>query len=518
MTSMINQISAKKRFLEDSLNCGLILIFLAFNLLLFGFNCNAQPSDASILQKLKSDNSNPLLISTKITGQRGAANKDVENGYEVTNFYRSYEAKLNTEYPGVTRIYRSMVKYGYRGGSWKYLQSLVGDNTYHGIPNPTWAELETLLTSNWKETLGYDYTQIVGEIEDLALTDDPDWVWHTMSSVSFNISMKYSKKINNTDLETVQQTYRIRLYAENYKDPWNEDFLSSSEKKVSLGTQTYTSQELKDMRTLKEMDIEKRTNAEIANLPEIEIPEYANHAQLMLHFHTLLMTADGPTIEAYLRKMLTSGYFDPNMKQVLNTRGADLINNTVEISSRYRNQYCEDPQLKHTQDNMNEWFNKNASSYSRVSSSNFGNGVRGISEISLSVVSVGSSQEADLTAMTCTVRSNPLTRMRATTLNSVMGAYVFSRYGSSEWSYIGQIAGSASNGYKIKWMDGSTSNEPTASVCNYELIPGDVVYMKNSSGQIVAKWITKNEGTTVVEVEDLGGNVISVHVKDLRFK
>ncbi|MFT5779096.1 MAG: hypothetical protein ACI837_002053 [Crocinitomicaceae bacterium] len=81
-----------------------------------------------------------------------------------------------------------------------------------------------------------------------------------------------------------------------------------------------------------------------------------------------------------------------------------------------------------------------------------------------------------------------------------------------------QIDVSAPSGFKIKWMDGSSSNESSSFTYNYELIAGDLVYIKNSSGQMVARWITKNTGTTVVKVEDLSGNATSVHVKDLRFK
>lgn len=99
-----------------------------------------------------------------------------------------------------------------------------------------------------------------------------------------------------------------------------------------------------------------------------------------------------------------------------------------------------------------------------------------------------------------------------------MGAYVFCRYGTSEWYYVGQINGATNSGYKIKWMDGSSSNEPSNSLLNYDLAPGDLVYVKNSQGNIVARWISENNGTTIIKLEDLNGNQTSVHVKDLRFK
>jgi hypothetical protein len=133
----------------------------------------------------------------------------------------------------------------------------------------------------------------------------------------------------------MRKEYAVRLYADEYKAPWLASFVSTGGKTESLGKTTYTSDELKAMRTLKQLDIENRTNTELSNYPEVSIPKYDNHGQLMMHFHSLLMTEDGPIIEAYLRKMMTTGYFDPNMKTVLNKRGVELINKVIEVSTRF---------------------------------------------------------------------------------------------------------------------------------------------------------------------------------------
>ncbi len=489
---------------------------ILIGILLIGLTSIAQPGDGAILKFLNSKADKSKLISIKLTGKRGSATREIEDGITVSNFYRNYESKFKTQYQGVTGVYRGAIKYSYRGGAWKYIQKLIGDNRYEGIDNPKWAELELILKKNLSKTIGFDYSKIVGEIKDFRLADDPKWTWHTVSSVEFIITMTYSKKVSNTELESIKQEYKIRLYADKYKDPWKEKFLSSRGKTVKLGKKKYSSQELKNMKTLKEQDIENNTNAEIANLPTVKIPAFANHAQLVLYFHGLLMTADGPTIEANLRKLLTSGYYDANLKTVLNDRGVKLINNAIDVSMRYRKQYCKEPQLKHNQANMIEWYNKDASTYSRLSSMDFGNGKRGISDVSLSVKS-GDAANA-LAAKTCSARSNPLKRMKATKLKSAVGAYVFCKYGSSEWSYIAQLTGVANGKYNVKYMDGSTGTAAPSAVCNYNLIPGDVVYMKNSRGEIVSRWITKNDGKTVVQVEDLNGKISSVHLKDLRFK
>ncbi|PHR26401.1 MAG: hypothetical protein COA38_14940 [Fluviicola sp.] len=494
-------------------------VLMLLGILIIGTVSFAQPSDASILNKLKTGGNNPDLISISLIGERPGIREEVENNTKVFNFYRSYKAKMKTEYPGVTRTYRGMIKYGKRLGSWTYIQKLVGDESYEGIPNPTWGEIEQTLKGNMKNTFGSAlYAQIVGEISDFKLANEPNWHWHSMSSVEFMVTATYSQKVNYTDLEKITETFSIRLYADAYKAPWNSTFLRGNGTKVSLGKTTYSKDELASMRTLKQINIEQSTAIELANLPSIEIPSYSNHTQLMMHFHSLLMTAEGPMIEAYLRKTLTSGYFDSQMTTVLNDRGVKLVNKVVALSVRYRSQYCTDPQVKHTQSNMIEWFNKDASTNSRVASIDLGNGVRGISEISLSVNNTDSEKGKVLAEMSCKTRTNPLLRMKESKLNSVMGAYVFCRYGTSEWYYVGQINGATNSGYKIKWMDGSSSNEPKSSLLNYDLVSGDLVYVKNSRGNVVARWISENNGTTIVNVEDLNGKQTSVHVKDLRFK
>lgn len=485
---------------------------------LTGLAVVAQPSDATILNALKK-NASSTLISLKLTGARKGIVQEFENGVRVNNFYRYYKSTMKTEYAGVNVIYRGGVKYGYRGGSWKFIQKLIGDNSYTGISNPSWATIKPILTARLDKLLGVRYYNIVGEITDFRLADNPAWYWYDLTSVEFVITMTYSEKISNTELQKTRQKYKIRLYAEKYKGPWNKDFLSlTKDQGENLGVKKYSSDELKAMKTLGQIDVQKRADAEIAALPKVTIPPFANHGELVYYVHNLLLTADKPTIEANLRKLLASGYFDPNLKGVPTQSGLNLINEIVNQSVDYRKQYCKKPQTKHNQTNMMEWYNKDASSYSRLSSHDLGNGKRAISEISLSVPKGTSALGKKLAAMACKVRSHPLKRMFATKLKSSMGSPVFCKYGKSEWYYIGTLAGTSNGGYKIKWLDNSTTIEAVASVCNFELIPGDLVYIKNSSGQIVQRWITKNDGSYVVQVEDLNGRISSINLKDLRFK
>jgi len=473
------------------------------------------PGDEQILSQLKEKADKESLISIRITSSKKTIIEEIENRVRVLNYYRYYESKFKTEYPGVTGIYRGGVKYGYRNGAWIFIQKLIGDMHYTGIKSPAWDEIKPILTRDLKKVVGARYASIVGEITDFRLANNPKWYWHDLTSVEFLITMTYSEKISNTELQRTRQKYTVRLYADEYKGPWKKFISSAKGQGEKLKLTKYSSDELKGMKSLQDVEIQKRAHAETANLPAVKIPAFANHGQLMFYVHNLLMNADESTVEAALRKLLASGYYDPNL-HVLTRSGANLIDTVKAQSSAYRRQFCKQPIMKHYQANMAEWYNKNASSYARLSSNDLGHEKRAIAELSLGINS-GRGKKV-LEALPCKSRSNPLRRMSRTKLNAVTGAPVFSKYSKSEWWYIGRLAGAANGNFKVKWLDGSTTTEPAKTVFNYGLIPGDLAYIKNSSGEMERRWVTENRGNTVVKVEDLHDRVSAVNLKDLRFK
>ncbi len=474
------------------------------------------PSDEQIVSQLTEKSDKESLISIRITSSKKTIMEEIENHVRVLNYYRYYEKKFKTEHAGITGVYRGGVKYGYRGGSWTYISKLIGDVHYLGIQNPDWKEIEPFLKRDFKKVVGVRYSRIVGDVSDFQLADKPEWHWPALTSVEFIITMTYSEKISNTELQKTRQKYKVRLYADEYKGLWKK-FISSAEGQgEKLALTKLSSDEMNKLKSLRDVDLQKNAQAQNANLPKVKIPDFINHGQMMLYLHRLLLSADAPTIESVLRKLLASGFYDPNLKNVLTGSGANLINSVKAQSGAYRKQFCKQPIMKHYQTNMSEWYNKNSSSYARLSSRDLGNGKRAIVALSLGVHS-GKGQNS-LEALACKARSNPLRRMIRTKLHSEKGAPVFSKYGKSEWWYIGRLAGEAKGGFKIQWLDGSATTESAKTVCNFELIPGDLVYIKNSSGEIDRRWVTENTGKTVIKVEDLHGRVSSVQLKDLRFK
>lgn len=516
--------------MHDKTKCKKKFLFLTL-FFLIGTLTMAQPSDATILSKLKSTTNSARIISVQLEGTRGGTRKEVENGVQVTNFYRTYLTRSRTEYEGIVRVYRGMVKYGYRNGSWKYLKKLVGENNYEGIPNPTWEELEPFLMENLNQTMGsFLYGKIVGSIESLTIADEPNWNWESPKSVTFQLTAVYTWKKSNVELERVRNTFKVKLFADEVKGPWTK-VIHGIDNEESLEITRYPYEEVSKMKTLRDEDLERKTKNHVSSLPVVEIPSFENHAQLILHFHELMRsTTDEKVIEAYLRKMLVSSYFYEELPDVPTERGAQLIENTINALQEYQHQYCEEVMVKHNQSNMLAWYNKDASKHSRISSVDLGNGKRAITDISIYVYRKEKQEHQTLSKLPCqeappvvkksvpTGGTDPLKRMKAEPLKSVMGAYVFSKKGNSEWYFIGQLDGASKEGYRIKWMDGTTSNESPKTVYNYGLKENDIVYATNKNGKIMKLWISENNGTTIVKVINEEGIEVSVHVKDLRFK
>ncbi|MFQ5356207.1 MAG: hypothetical protein ACE5DY_06930 [Mariprofundaceae bacterium] len=473
------------------------------------------PTDDQITSDLTAKADKNALVSFRITSTRKSIKSEVENGVIVLNYYRFYESKSRSEYPGVLKVYRGGVKYGYRNGNWIFVQKLVGDFHYEGFKDPEWSTLKPFLLKHIKDILGARYAYIVGDIENFRLADNPDWYWHTPASVEFVVNMTYSEKINNSELQKTNQDYKVRLYADKHGAPWHDKLVASAKgqgKKLAL--KKYDADELKRMKTLKQEEIEKIAQSENANLPDVKVPDFANQGQLMLYVHKLMLKADQPTIEAALRKLISPGYFAPDMDNVLTHQGANLID-TVKVNAMlYRKQYCPQPVMKQFQSNMAEWFNKNATSYARISSQASGN-TRKIASISLGVNK--SNSRSALEALPCKPRSHPLQRMCQTRLQTKKGTPVFSRYGKSEWWYVGRVNGIAGDTAKVEWLDGSNSNEPVKTTCNFSLKPGDLVYIKDR-GNIQRRWVAEYKGSMQVKLEDIQGRTSMMNLKDLRFK
>jgi len=243
--------------------------------------------------------------------------------------------------------------------------------------------------------LGGAYGDIVGDIGEITLAQEPKWEWHTMKSVSFLMATSYSRKMSSTEVSEVKQLYKVRFYANEPRGPW-KNFISSNEGvPETISTKSYTAAEINAMPTLLDMQFENEAKAIVASLPMVDIPKFSSSKEMIIYTHRMLRELSKEELHAYLLQTLTPNYFLENSKIVLSDRGdrklSDVLGEAHGAKSSYKAQYCEHPMIKHEQDGMMELWNKAKDRKTRISVKKVGDTYK-LSDISVYVFT----QDADI--------------------------------------------------------------------------------------------------------------------------
>lgn len=300
----------------------------------------AQPSD----KQVKKDLSSKGVKKITLTKKRGTKqwNADV-NAYE---FVRG--AEIIRDYPelkGVDLVVVGDAVYQQSGKAWRYWKFRVIENRYTGIPNPTADEIMALVSADLAALVSpYWYNRIVGELRGLRLADEPQWTWHSPASVSFRMVVGYDAIISDTEIETVDQVYEVRLYRDDHESPWKPQFLSTARDRTRHASKTYKADEIRAMKTLGTIDADRRAQAALDALPPVEIPAFASAEELVAHTYRVLHTATAAELEAYLIRVLAPGFFVEGSTVQLTGRGADMVNHNVARArggkAAYSKLYC----------------------------------------------------------------------------------------------------------------------------------------------------------------------------------
>jgi hypothetical protein len=187
---------------------------------------SAQPNDAQI----KKDLTAPKTVSLAL-GQPGKI--EWSKTYKKYVWTRSFTAKLKTEEPGIFVIVKGYASYDVMGGRYVYWRTFTTSNSYEGIPDPTAAEVQALISKFGAEQFmgNYHFNHVVGRVESIGLATEPKYLWHTPNSVSFNVVAVYTEKTNDIGgSQKVARTFEIRLYRDSVKAPWKN--LISSDRGV----------------------------------------------------------------------------------------------------------------------------------------------------------------------------------------------------------------------------------------------------------------------------------------------
>ena len=177
---------------------------------------SAQPSDAQI----KKDLTGAKTVSVAL-GKPGTI--EWSKTYKKYVWTRSFTAKVKSDEPGVFVIVKGYASYDVMGGRYVYWRSFTSSNSYEGIPDPTAADVQALISKFGAEQFmgNYHFNHVIGRVESLGLEAEPKYVWHTPNSVSFNVVAVYTERTNDIGgREKVARTFEIRLYRDSVKAPW----------------------------------------------------------------------------------------------------------------------------------------------------------------------------------------------------------------------------------------------------------------------------------------------------------
>lgn len=191
-----------------------IVISMAVVLVMGVTGVSAQPSAAQV----KRDVSGPKTISVTVQGN---GTRVWSKGYSKWVWDVPYSAKVKSEEPGVNILVEATASYDIVGGRYVYWKSFVGSNIYEGIPNPTDAEVASLLNQfGPQKVMMGDFYNAVGGVENVKLAAKPRFEWHTLNSVSFTVIATYKEKVDSTTMRRISKPFRARLYRDSKTAPW----------------------------------------------------------------------------------------------------------------------------------------------------------------------------------------------------------------------------------------------------------------------------------------------------------
>lgn len=334
----------------------LILLSCIFSLSVF-----SQVSDSQIIAEIKKQE--PTTTSVKL--ENAKTEKVYENGSWVNYYRRMYHSVESTKYSGVTYHYYGGIQYIISGGKYTYNKLTVGEGYYEGFADPDLKIIKNYAELDGLKFFGHYYNEIIGDMPEINLVSGTKWKWHTPKSVSGLVTATFTVPTNYTTLEKATHTFELRLYSDSEiavdaSANWNKLMVSEkSEKLKVISTSTHTSDEIKSMPTLANQADNNRADAELSNLPKIDpIPVFATSNDLFLYIHNIILTKSENEIKAYLYKLLANSCRAGEAINLVNQSTQAWIDKVCNNNETYKKTHCINPTIKHSQNGMIEFLDK----------------------------------------------------------------------------------------------------------------------------------------------------------------
>lgn len=307
----------------------------------------AQPSDAEIKKQITNAGTKEIKF-TKSTGTR-QWNSDTKNWEWV----RGVEVIRNSEYPGIDLVVTGDVVYQYTGvGKYSYWKFRTLDNHYLGIPNPTAKEITGFIGKDWPKFYGYYFTKITKLHGEPVLAANPEWEWHTPNSVSFKMKQSFDFIYSNTEVQTMETIWNVRLYRDNPKDAWKNFMAVKSqdarEEKIT-GSQKFTPEQVNDLqkKTLAFTYMEDKAKSDAAALPQVSVPEFKNAEDMVKYIHDVLRNGTPEKLRAVLLQLFHPGFFEEGSKLQLQAVQEQTLQQVITAAYKnkatYKQMYCQNP-------------------------------------------------------------------------------------------------------------------------------------------------------------------------------
>ena len=188
------------------------------------------PSEDDIRRDLAA----PGVIEVVFRG-RGTLERVEENGVFFDEYKRSVTVRRTGDRPGLVVEVIGDVVYRVVDGRFVFRRMRLAGNRLNGLPNPTVAEIDALLSRLTPLDIDRTAYLMVGEIEKIRLADDPHWEWHSPRSVSFEVVETFTArwtggaypgsyveptKPGEIFLDRVERIDRWRIYRDADDGPW----------------------------------------------------------------------------------------------------------------------------------------------------------------------------------------------------------------------------------------------------------------------------------------------------------
>jgi hypothetical protein len=327
-------------------------LFVFFLALIFSAGLKAQPS-AEQVKKDAIGNGNGV-ISFKLTKSTGTRqwNSDIGNW----EYVRGVEVKRKSEFAGINLIVTGNVVYQYTGvGKYSYWKFRVVSNEYEGLPNPTASEIEAFLSKNWGGFFGYYFGKIVTLHQPPVLAADPGWTWHNPKSVEFKMKTKFDHIISNTEVETLESIWNVRLYRDEIKGEWKNmsaGMSNNSLDNVVIEKKKFTESRIADMekQTLAYTMGEEMARKKLAAMPRVDIPEFTSAQEMVKFIHAILRNGTPEEFKTVMIKVLGPRHFEEGSSVQLSMMAEKKIDDIIMMAYKdkatYKQQYCQQLMVK----------------------------------------------------------------------------------------------------------------------------------------------------------------------------